>query len=102
MYSRRNSALLRRRRVWCCSVSVPMAVEGAWSWSDRKENTWSSRRSQRRARETRCGVEENWMGVGGERYCEMRLDPMSEAEGRLAVIGRREVHFVGDALTQGV
>jgi hypothetical protein len=45
---------------------------------ERKEKTWSSRRSQRRARETRWGVEENWMGVGGERYCEMRLDPMSE------------------------
>jgi hypothetical protein len=61
MYSRRNSALL-----------IPVAEllgrgEVVGSEEERKEKTWSSRRIQRRAREIRCGVEENWVGVGGWR-----------------------------------
>lgn len=59
-----------------------MVVSGVSSGlSERKEKAWSSRRIHRRARETRCGVEANWTGVGGGRYWEIRLDPMSGGGG---------------------
>lgn len=83
-YSSRNSALARRRRRLLLLLlqfgsGESASGSGSGSSSQRKEKTWSSRRIQSRARETRCGVEESWAGVGGEgRYRDTRLEPMSE------------------------
>lgn len=66
------------RRVAAVVVLAELEVEvGLEAWvgevggkeesEETKEKTWSSRRSQRRARVWRCGVEENWVGVGAGR-----------------------------------
>lgn len=78
MYSSRNSALwLWRRACDAFSGVVVRAGSPESAVSKRKGKTCSSRRIQRRARETRCGVDANWTAVGVGRYREMRLDPTS-------------------------